>query len=167
MERLNKKGFTLVELLAVIVILALIMVLTVPTILDQMNSARQSSFLLYAEEMLKTAQTKYQSDLLVGESPASCYDFATLTGSSNVQQQYKGKVIVADTNAATLTFKIVMYDNNYMVGYEEVTGEDGTKQTLPVGKTFAEIETMKSNLKNTKLTTVDTTKATADSVKCA
>ena len=65
MKRLNKKGFTLVELLAVIVILALIMVLTVPTILDQMNSARQSSFLLYAEEMLKNAQTRYQSDLLL------------------------------------------------------------------------------------------------------
>ena len=158
MKRLNKKGFTLVELLAVIVILALIMVLTVPTILDQMNSARQSSFLLYAEEMLKNAQTRYQSDLLLGSNPSTCYTFDELSGSSNTQQQYKGKVIVTDPNAANLTFKIVMYDNNYMVGYEgnEVTG-----------KTFADIESMKSNLKSTKLPTVDLTKATVDSVKCA
>ena len=42
MKNLNKKGFTLVELLAVIVVLALIMVLTVPSVLTSMNSARQS-----------------------------------------------------------------------------------------------------------------------------
>ena len=51
-----------------------------------------------------------------------------------------------------------MYDNNYMVGYE---GNE-----VP-GKTFADIESMKSNLKSTKLPTVDLTKATVDSVKCA
>ena len=41
MKKLNKKGFTLVELLAVIVVLAIIMVLTVPSVLSSMNSARQ------------------------------------------------------------------------------------------------------------------------------
>ena len=36
----NKKGFTLVELLAVIVILAIIMIIAIPAVLQTMESAR-------------------------------------------------------------------------------------------------------------------------------
>ena len=39
----------------------------------------QSSFLLYAEEMLKNAQTRYQSDLLLGSNPTTCYTFDELS----------------------------------------------------------------------------------------
>ena len=62
MKKLNKKGFTLVELLAVIVVLAFVMVLAAPSVLSSMNSARQSSFMLYAEKMINAAQSRYQSD---------------------------------------------------------------------------------------------------------
>lgn len=44
MKKLNKKGFTLVELLAVIVILAVIMVITIPTVLGSMTTAREKAF---------------------------------------------------------------------------------------------------------------------------
>ena len=43
MKNLNKKGFTLVELLAVIVILAVIMVITIPTVLSSMGTATDSA----------------------------------------------------------------------------------------------------------------------------
>ena len=43
MKRMNKKGFTLVELLAVIVVLAIILVIAVPRILDVIESARKES----------------------------------------------------------------------------------------------------------------------------
>lgn len=43
MKKLNKKGFTLVELLAVIVILAVIMVITIPTVLSSMGTATDSA----------------------------------------------------------------------------------------------------------------------------
>lgn len=39
----NKKGFTFIELLAVIVILAIIMVISIPKILDVINSSRESA----------------------------------------------------------------------------------------------------------------------------
>ena len=44
MKKLNKKGFTLVELLAVIVILAVIMVITIPTVLGSMSGAKKEAF---------------------------------------------------------------------------------------------------------------------------
>jgi type IV pilus assembly protein PilA len=44
MLKANKKGFTLVELLAVIVILAVILAIAVPSISSMMNNAKKSSF---------------------------------------------------------------------------------------------------------------------------
>ncbi|MFA5696175.1 MAG: prepilin-type N-terminal cleavage/methylation domain-containing protein, partial [Bacilli bacterium] len=41
---MNKKGFTLVELLAVIVILAIILAIAVPSITGILNSAKRSAF---------------------------------------------------------------------------------------------------------------------------
>ena len=44
MKKMNKKGFTLSELLAVIVILAIIMVIAVPQILEVINDSRTSAW---------------------------------------------------------------------------------------------------------------------------
>ena len=52
MKRLNKKGFTLVELLAVIVILSAIVLITRPVILDIMNDAKNEVALRSAEAYL-------------------------------------------------------------------------------------------------------------------
>lgn len=57
MKKLNKKGFTLVELLAVIVILAVVMVITIPTVLGSMGEANKSAF----ESAVKAVQ-KYIDD---------------------------------------------------------------------------------------------------------
>ena len=40
----NKKGFTLVELLAVIVVLAIIMIIAIPAVVESMNNAKKGSF---------------------------------------------------------------------------------------------------------------------------
>lgn len=59
----NKNGFTLVELLAVIVILALIMIIAIPSVMTVVNNARRQSFYLYAESIQSKALAKYQQDI--------------------------------------------------------------------------------------------------------
>lgn len=59
--KINKKGFTLVELLVVIVILAVIMVITIPTVLGSMNKAKQSAFNTIGETMIKYLESNYQN----------------------------------------------------------------------------------------------------------
>ena len=59
MKKLNKKGFTLVELLAVIVILAVIMVITIPTVLGSMDKAKESAFATAVETMEEFIQKEY------------------------------------------------------------------------------------------------------------
>ncbi len=59
----NKKGFTLVELLAVIVILAVLIVIAMPSVLKIMENARRSAFETEVKSYLKAAQTQYATNL--------------------------------------------------------------------------------------------------------
>ncbi len=58
-EKLNRKGFTLVELLAVIVVLAIILVISVPMILNTISNSKQQAF----EASLKTVVKYYREQL--------------------------------------------------------------------------------------------------------
>lgn len=51
MKRLNKKGFTLVELLAVIVVLALVMLIATRAVLDQVKTAKGKSAIVQGEAL--------------------------------------------------------------------------------------------------------------------
>ncbi|MBQ1812437.1 MAG: type II secretion system protein [Bacilli bacterium] len=57
-----KKGFTLVELLAVIVILAVILVIVAPIIGDTLDSSNEKVFKLNTEQAIKIAKTHYQNN---------------------------------------------------------------------------------------------------------
>lgn len=56
------KGFTLVELLAVIVILAIIMIIAIPAVLNTMESARRKTMLEFAQKVYLTGQRKFIED---------------------------------------------------------------------------------------------------------
>ena len=72
-RKLNSKGFTLVELLAVIVILALVLVLTIPNVLNAMNNSRVSSIHSkaksvanwYSESILADGLTTNEADKII------------------------------------------------------------------------------------------------------
>ena len=106
----NKEGFTLVELLAVIVVLAIIMIIAVPNVLTSMNTAKKSSFVVEARKVLNKAQEQYQTDSLTkaaAEMP-TCYSLADL----NIETggKYYGSVSVTNNE-----FKIYLYDGSYAV----------------------------------------------------
>ena len=104
----NKKGFTLVELLAVIVVLAVIMVIAIPTVIDSMNSAKKSSFAMYGQKMLNAAMSKVQGDALNGVGAQPTYKFSELVASSG---QYKGYVSYDST---TNTYTVSFYNTDYI-----------------------------------------------------
>jgi len=57
---MNRKGFTLIELLAVIVIIGLLGVLIVPGILNNINTAKQSSYDTLIKNIITSSQTYYE-----------------------------------------------------------------------------------------------------------
>ena len=67
MKKLNKKGFTLVELLAVIVVLALLMVVAASSIGSALDNSKKSALKTQAQKVLTTAaQDAISAQLLDG-----------------------------------------------------------------------------------------------------
>ena len=126
----TRKGFTLVELLAVIVILAIIMIIAIPSVLGTMTTARQKSFCEYVTKVYMAAQNKYMaaqtlgsSDLgnsyttTIGSETAYVYDITQDLGLENVGD-YKGYVAVLKPNAGSRPkpeFHVALHDSNYIL----------------------------------------------------
>ena len=75
----KKKGFTLVELLAVIVILAIILVIAVPKISDVIRNSKKASFEASAKTIISQAEKKkMEQEVLGNTNPIECSDIANI-----------------------------------------------------------------------------------------
>ena len=91
----NKKGFTLVELLAVIVVLAIIILIAMPSVMSAMDKARKNSLVTEASEIVKIAQTAYADDMMNAKVPANsdgyCYSLEYLIEKGYMDKNLGGK----------------------------------------------------------------------------
>ena len=62
----DKKGFTLVELLAVIAILAILVIIALPNVINMYNRAQKETFLTEAKKVYTEAEKKYISSSING-----------------------------------------------------------------------------------------------------
>lgn len=113
----KKNGFTLVELLAVIVVLAIIMIIAIPSVLDVMNSARKSSFVIYAEKVIKDSKTQYVYDAGIGSIAGAGYYVYNIADDLGYDSTgaYEGYVVVDATNVDNPEYILFLFDNNYMI----------------------------------------------------
>jgi len=81
MKKLNRKGFTLVELLAVIVILAIVVGITLVTVLPTLKQSRQEAFELTAQTAADYLEKQYQLTL-IGSISGETLEMATVPTSS-------------------------------------------------------------------------------------
>ena len=70
---MNRKGFTLVELLAVIAILALLVLVAVPNVLGMFNKAKKDTFLTEAKNIFKESASKYITDNMHNSNEGNIY----------------------------------------------------------------------------------------------
>ena len=105
----KKNGFTLVELLAVIVILAIILVIAVPQIMDTIDSARKASLESSVKMVAAQAENQYTVAQTLGTTFATaegtpCGKWAGIdtTGNDYASCTYS---INTSTGAATVVIK--------------------------------------------------------------
>ena len=102
---MKKKGFTLVELLVVIAVLAILVLLVVPNAIKLYNNAKQRSFVNELKTIYKTAEAQYTKDSIRGgyeqiyarNNSSNCQNTLKLTGRTELEYYIEfngqGKVI--------------------------------------------------------------------------
>lgn len=119
----KKNGFTLVELLAVIVVLAIIMIIAIPAVLEVMNTARKKSFALYVDKVVTAVQTQYVYDANSGAIQGAGWYVYSIKNDLNLSTtgSYEGFVTVNATDVDNPNYIIELWDNNYMLNSYNIT----------------------------------------------
>jgi len=112
---MKKNGFTLVELLAVIVILALLIVITANTVLPMLSKTKKRAMLVYAEKVLEKASSAYMVDSMTNGGNPESYSIQKLMGNDN----YYGGVRVSTLNGEYV-FDIAMFDSKEELGLKSI-----------------------------------------------
>ena len=106
---MNKKGFTLVELLAVIAILAILVIIALPNVLSMYRQARMNSFTNEVNNILKVTRQQYFLDGATGQTYTNVGDDTNeldLSGGANIQYY-------VETNAQGDITKIQVTNGTY------------------------------------------------------
>ena len=97
----KKKGFTLVELLAVIVILAVILVIAVPQIMSVIESARKGSIESTAKLIAEGAEREYTNRKILGkDTNIKCTDVSSMNSNDY------GTCVITFDNTGKATVKV-------------------------------------------------------------
>ena len=138
----KRKGFTLVELLAVIVILAIIMLISIPSVLQSMQVAKRKSFIEYADKTTILAQKQFAQEQLVGEKSGSdcyIYNIKTDLGLSNTGK-FQGWILL---NPKINDVYITLFNDDYaLIGFHYSDSSLNVEEAL----------VRKENVESSKLT---------------
>lgn len=109
-----KTGFTLVELLAVIVILAVIMIIAIPNVLNSMDVAKRKEFIEYIDRTASVAQQQYAQEQIEATRPASecyIYNIKTDIGLANTGD-FIGWILI---NPSENDMYVTLYNNDFAI----------------------------------------------------
>ena len=133
--RNNKKGFTLVELLAVIVILAVVMLVGITSIGPLMANSRKSALRSDGLDLMNAAKTAYQAEALKTDPSFTAtttvcmsLDWLKNEGYTENKNKYKGSVLVTYASGQ-YSYKYWIANGTYaFLGADANTGyDDSTK----------------------------------------
>ena len=135
------RGFTLVELLAVIVVLAIIMLIAVNAVLPKMEEARQNAFAIEANGLIKAAQqyviTKSLTEGKVVTSTGVCVTVQQLVDNADSdldKTKYSGYAVVKTLNDTSniMLYEVYLANGSYRVDGKGITGTGDSRANVSI-----------------------------------
>ena len=114
----NKKGFTLVELLAVIAILAILVIIALPNVIGMFNDAKKSSFTTECKRLYKIAEQSFMNDSLYDQKEQV---YSRCDGCTNKELDLSGRDTLKyyiKFNKAGKVVEFYATDGDYQFEYE-------------------------------------------------
>ena len=143
----NKKGFTLVELLAVIAILAILVIIALPNVLNMFNNAKKDLFLTEAKTLFKETSNKFITSSMSGNSSKNIYCKSSSDENNPLDVTTNNTYYYIETNSTgNITKFVVWNDSNYIV---KQTGDDikiTSLDTVSVDESFKDIKCSDTNI---------------------
>ncbi len=141
----EKKGLTLIELLAVIVIISLLIAISLPVVMNLFDRALINSLELQAKSLVKAATQGYSKAILSGTTPTS----TIYTYSNKVKTLESGNVELNYTGANPYNGEIDIRSNGE-IGFALYDGEYCAKKSF-ISETITINSTSSSNCTFTEL----------------
>lgn len=104
---MNKKGFTLVELLAVIVVLGIIISIAVPTAMNLINNSKKKAFVYDAKAYIDSARYT-----VLSENGKKTFFKLDELSVKNKKKSYKGVVYAKKDESGHYKYSIFIYDES-------------------------------------------------------
>jgi len=136
----NNKGFTLVELLGVIVVLAIIVIIAIPMVLTALDNAKKNSFKIFGQRAIQRAMEERQAAEMTNSNDIKdCYNLADLKLEGG--NKYTGSVkYIAPSGGEDSKYIVFFADGTYYangLGFSELAdlnniltnGDTGFKTT--------------------------------------
>lgn len=114
---LNKKGFTLVELLATVAIMLLITAIAIPLSMNYINKGKETEYQLVADEIIQATDKYYKEHKDEIEIPGKISLNAIAV---YIDEQYKndeGKIIDPRDKSKTLTGDVCLTKSENRINY--------------------------------------------------
>ena len=122
---MNKRGFTLVELLAVIAILAILVAIIMPNVMKEYNKAKADVFVIDAQSFVNNAMSKFTNDSMIqgGKTVyySNIYNSDLNTRTLDIESD-KNYFVEMDRNGNIKRF--ILYDNTFCYDVYTTYGGD-------------------------------------------
>lgn len=137
MTKQNKKGFTLVELLAVIAILAILMLLITPNVLKLFTQGKEDAFRTQVQRIWKAAEQEYLTASMRGENPGPyCYAGSDTDNQLSITENkklyyyvtYEAEGDISVLKVSDGTYYYDSEDTDSVLGLDSITVKSGSKK---------------------------------------
>ena len=114
---MNRKAYTLIELLSVVIILAIISVIAYPKIIDAISISKITAYNTSKKNIVESAKLKYLSS--VNNSKIVQYTIDDLIGSGYLKKDIKNPL----TNDEYKDTKVLITNDNNRISYDYIEGQ--------------------------------------------